>query len=67
MSDAWFKEQIAPDGAAEDGCHPDEAQTIQDLPDPDLTSKATESAPPKDGFTWKGLPKFGHLWADVYK
>lgn len=128
MSDAWFKEQIAPDGAAEDGCHPNEAQAlqsylnnkttpqeaahaitqpilssedsganlyrlwnllqdalvelsatyiprlinllqaIQDLPDPDLTSKPTETAaPPKHSFTWKGLPIFGHLWADVHK
>ncbi|KAL8735861.1 MAG: hypothetical protein Q9181_002639 [Wetmoreana brouardii] len=127
MSDAWFKEKIAPDGVAEDGCHPGEAQAlqsylnkktntqeaahaitqpivssedsganlhrlwdllqdalielsathvpsliillqaIQDLPDPDLTSKPKETAPPKDGFTWKGLPKFGHLWADVHK
>ena len=127
MSDTWFKEQIAPDGVAEDGCHPDEAealqsylnnktntqdtahaitrpilssdnpganlhrlwnllqdalvelsathipplinllQAIQDLPDPDLASKPTETAPPKGGFTWKGLPKFGHLWADVHK
>ncbi|KAL8704297.1 MAG: hypothetical protein Q9225_008091, partial [Loekoesia sp. 1 TL-2023] len=128
MSDAWFKEQIAPDGVAEDGCHPDEAQAlqsylnnkttaqetahaitqpilssdlpdenlhrlwnllqdalielpatyiqplidllhaIQDLPDPDLTSNPTEETrPPKDAFTWKGLPDFGHLWADIYK
>ena len=127
MSDAWFKEQITPDGLAEDGCHPDEAQAlqaylnnkstpqesalaitqpilssedpnadlhrlwnllqdalvelsethippliillqaIQDLPDPKLASKPTESAPRKVDFTWKGLPNFGHLWADVHK
>ncbi|KAL8702489.1 MAG: hypothetical protein Q9201_004329, partial [Fulgogasparrea decipioides] len=127
MSDTWFKEQIAPGGVAEDGCHPDEAEAlqsylnnktstqeaahaitqpilssddsganlhrlwnllqdalielspthvpslitllraIQDLPDPDLTSKPTETAPRNSGFTWKGLPKFGHLWADVHK
>ena len=127
MSDTWFKEQIAPDGVAEDGCHPDEAQAlrsylndrvttqeaahaitqpilssansaenlhrlwnllqdallelpathhshlinllqaIQNLSDPNLTSKAPETTPPKDRFTWKGLPGFGHLWADVYK
>lgn len=29
MSDIWFKEQIAPDGVAEDGCHPDEAEALQ--------------------------------------
>lgn len=29
MSDAWFKEQIAPDGVAEDGCHTDEAHALQ--------------------------------------
>ena len=127
MSDAWFKAQIAPDGVAEDGCHPDEAQAlqsylnnkittqeaaraitqpilssgnfganlhrlwnllqdalvelsethisplvnllqaIQDLPDPVLASKPSETTPSKDDFTWKGLPKFGHLWADVHK
>ena len=127
MSDVWFKNQIAPDGVAEDGCHPDEAQVlqsylnhiitpqeaahaitqpivssddpganlhrlwnllqdalvelpaahipvlinllraIQDLPDPNLTSEPTETLPPRDSLTWKGLPKFGHLWADVYK
>ncbi|KAI4163292.1 MAG: hypothetical protein LQ342_003027 [Letrouitia transgressa] len=42
-------------------------QAIQDLPDPDVTSKATETRPPRTGFTWKGLPGFGHLWADLYK
>ena len=128
MSDVWFKNQIAPDGSVEDGCHPDEAQVlqsylnnhiatpqeaahaiprpivssddsganlnrlwnllqdalvelsaahipalinllraIQDLPDPKLTSEPTETPSPKDGFTWKDLPNFGHLWADVYK
>jgi Protein of unknown function (DUF3632) len=30
MSDAWFNEKMAPDGAAEDGCHPDEAQALKD-------------------------------------
>lgn len=127
MSDTWFKAQIAPDGVAEDGCHPDEAealqsylnnkintqdtahaitrpilssddpgadihrlwnllqdalielpathipplvnllQAIQDLPDPEVTSKPSNIAPQKGGFTWKGLPNFGHLWADVHK
>lgn len=42
-------------------------QAIQDLPDPDLTSRPTEAAHPARGFTWKGLPGFGHLWADVHK
>ncbi|KAL8709033.1 MAG: hypothetical protein Q9220_006157 [cf. Caloplaca sp. 1 TL-2023] len=42
---------------------------IEDLPDPDLTSRATGTTldPLNDFFTWKGLPNFGHLWADVYK
>lgn len=30
MSDAWFNEKIVPDGVAEDGCHPDEAQALKD-------------------------------------
>lgn len=30
MSDAWFAEKTAPCGAAEDGCHPDEAQALKD-------------------------------------
>lgn len=42
-------------------------QVIQDLPDPDLTSKSTEAEHTQNGFTWKGLPSFGHLWADVHK
>lgn len=127
MSDTWFKEQIAPDGVAGDGCHPDEAQAlqsylnnrttsqeaahaitqpilssddaganllrlwnllqdalielsanqipllitllqaIQDLPDPETASQTPETALAKDAFTWKGLPNFGHLWADVHK
>ncbi len=127
MSDTWFREQIAPEGLAEDGCHPDEAralqsylsnkintqeaahaitqpiqssdnpsaylyrlwgllqdaltelpatyippmvsllQAIQDLPDTDLTSKPTGTAPPKAGFSWKGLPNFGHMWSDLHK
>jgi hypothetical protein len=29
MSDTWFGDQIAPDGVAEDGCHPDEARALQ--------------------------------------
>ncbi|KAL9593350.1 MAG: hypothetical protein Q9219_007592 [cf. Caloplaca sp. 3 TL-2023] len=129
MSEAWFREQIAPNGVIEDGCHPDEARTlqsylnnqidprdaahaiiqpilssndpganlhrlwnllqdalvelsaayvlplinllkaIQDLPDPDLTTESNSTATtlPKSSFTWKGLPQFGHLWADVHK
>ena len=42
-------------------------QAIQDLPDPDLTSKLTKTTPPSYNFTWKGLPGFGHHWADGYK
>ncbi|KAI9876630.1 MAG: hypothetical protein M1830_006052 [Pleopsidium flavum] len=30
VSDTWFNEKIAPDGAAEDGCHPNEAQALKD-------------------------------------
>ncbi|KAL9576256.1 MAG: hypothetical protein Q9212_007252 [Teloschistes hypoglaucus] len=124
MSDAWFKEQIAPDRVEEDGCHSDEARVvrsylnnkataqeaahsitqpilssddpndnvnrlwdllqtallelstahipplaIQDLPDPDFTARltATTNAAKAVSFTWKGLPGFGHLWADIYK
>lgn len=40
---------------------------IQDLPDPDLTSKSRESTPDEERSTWKDLPGFGHLWADLYK
>ncbi|KAL8635185.1 MAG: hypothetical protein Q9228_007299, partial [Teloschistes exilis] len=125
MSDAWFKEQIAPDGVEEDGCHPDEAKVlqsylnnkttaqeaahsitqpilssddpndnvhrlwdllqtallelspahipplitllkaIQDLPDPATATNKDDSE--AVSFTWKGLPGFGHLWADIYK
>ncbi|KAI9704996.1 MAG: hypothetical protein M1836_006776 [Candelina mexicana] len=127
MSDSWFREQIAPDGEVEDGCHPDEAQAlqsylnnktspqeaahaiiqptlssedpfmnlnslwdllqealiqlsathiprlitllqaIQDLPDPETTIIPTETADPEERFTWKELPRFGHLWADTHR
>ena len=30
MSEAWLKEQIAPDGVEKDGCHPDTAQAVED-------------------------------------
>ncbi|KAL1983252.1 hypothetical protein VTN96DRAFT_350 [Rasamsonia emersonii] len=30
ISPAWFKEKLAPDGCVEDGCHPDEAQALQE-------------------------------------
>lgn len=126
MSDAWFTEKLAPDGVAEDGCHPDEAQALKDyyhqktnakeaaqaitrpiedskdpgdnlyrlwallidalvelpgpqipaliqlldaiqqLPEPDLTGRLTENTP-ADGFLWRELPGFGHMWADTYK
>ena len=29
MSDAWFAEKLAPDGDAEDGCHPQEVQALK--------------------------------------
>lgn len=29
MSDAWFAEKLAPEGVADDGCHPQEAQALQ--------------------------------------
>ena len=126
MSDAWFTEKLAPDGAIEDGCHPDEAQALKDyyhkktsaeeaaqaitlpivesedpgaylyrlwgllkdalvelpaphipaliqllgaiqkLPEPDLTGRRTENTP-ADGFLWRGLPGFGHMWGDEHK
>ncbi|KAL9005230.1 MAG: hypothetical protein Q9188_001990 [Gyalolechia gomerana] len=126
MSEAWFKEQIAPDGVEEDGCHPDEAKALEDyyhqkteasaaakaitrpiessdnpgahlyrlwnllidalmqfpeskvpaliqlldaiqnLPEPDLTGRTTPETP-VDGFLWRGLPGFGHMWADEHK
>ncbi|KAL8941111.1 MAG: hypothetical protein Q9216_002443 [Gyalolechia sp. 2 TL-2023] len=126
MSDTWFKEQIAPDGVEEDGCHPDEAKALQDyyhqrtdasaaakaitrpidnsdnpgahlyrlwnllidalmqlpeiqipaliklldsiqnLPEPDLTGRTTAETP-ADGCLWRGLPRFGHMWADEHR
>ncbi|KAH0435099.1 hypothetical protein CcaCcLH18_04997 [Colletotrichum camelliae] len=30
MSDNWFSSKLAPDGAVEDGCHPQEAQAMKD-------------------------------------
>ncbi|KAL8898106.1 MAG: hypothetical protein Q9192_002253 [Flavoplaca navasiana] len=30
MSEACFKEQIAPNGVEEDSCHPDEAKALED-------------------------------------
>ena len=126
MSDAWFNEKIVPEGAPEDGCHPNEAQALKDychiktsakeaaqaitrpienskdpgahlyrlwsllidalvefpaaqlpaliqlldaiqqLPEPDLTGRRTENTP-ADGFLWRKLPGFGHMWADEHK
>ena len=126
MSDSWFNGNIAPDGVAEDGCHPNEAQALKDyyhkktnakeaaqaitrpieeskdpganlyrlwgllvdalvelpttqipaliqlldaiqqLPEPDLTDRLTENTP-ADGFLWRKLPGFGHMWADGHK
>lgn len=40
--------------------------TIQNLPNPDLTGKTTPETP-VDGFLWRGLPGFGHMWADGHK
>ncbi len=126
MSDAWFTEKTAPYGAAEDGCHPDEAQALKDychkrlsakeaaqiitqpiqsskdpgdnlyrlwsllidalvelpadhipdlihlldaiqkLPEPDLTGKQTKNLP-ENGYLWRKLPRFGHMWSDEHK
>ncbi|KAK2012075.1 hypothetical protein LZ32DRAFT_605954 [Colletotrichum eremochloae] len=125
MSDDWFSSKLAPDGAVEDGCHPQEAQAMKDFlyqkttaaeaaraithpvvtadnPREDLARlwgflmdslvelpaehiepllellKAIENLAEPD-FTgvdesnrtseklWKGLPGFGHLWADSYQ
>ena len=126
MPDAWFDEKTAPYGAAEDGCHPDEAQALKDycqkktsvkeaaqaitqpienskdpgddlcrlwsllidalvefpasqipdlihlldaiqqLPEPDLTGRRTNNFP-GEGFLWRKLPDFGHMWSDEHK
>lgn len=42
-------------------------RAIEDLPDPKLTSISPEKPPRRAPFTWKGLPTFGHMWADTYK
>lgn len=39
---------------------------IQRLPKPNLTEKQTGSAP-SEGSLWRGLPRFGHMWADEHK
>ncbi|KAL9037223.1 MAG: hypothetical protein Q9180_003842, partial [Flavoplaca navasiana] len=39
---------------------------IQNLPNPDLIDKTTPETP-VDGFLWRGLPGFGHMWADEHK
>lgn len=39
MSDAWFDNEIAPDGAKEDGCHPDEAQALKSYLRGELTAE----------------------------
>lgn len=44
MSDSWFNEKIAPDGAAEDGCRPDEAQALKDYYNKETTPKEAAQA-----------------------
>ncbi len=39
---------------------------IQQLPEPDLTGKRTDDTPVTD-FSWRKLPGFGHMWADLHK
>lgn len=39
---------------------------IQRLPEPDLAGRRTENTP-ADGFLWRGLSNFGHMWADEHK
>lgn len=39
---------------------------IQQLPEPSLTKTQTGSAPSEGSF-WRGLPRFGHMWADEHK
>lgn len=39
---------------------------IQQLPDPIRTERKTESAASESSF-WRGLPRFGHMWADEHK
>lgn len=39
---------------------------IQKLPEPELTGRA-KAEMPYEGFLWRGLPGFGHLWSDCNK
>lgn len=39
---------------------------IQKLPEPDLTGRRTENAH-AEGFLWRELSSFGHMWADEHK
>lgn len=39
---------------------------IQNLPEPDMTARRTEQMP-WGGFLWRGLPDFGHMWANIHK
>ncbi|KAL8729396.1 MAG: hypothetical protein Q9166_004789, partial [cf. Caloplaca sp. 2 TL-2023] len=39
---------------------------IQTLPEPDLTGRITQDTP-VGGYLWRGLPGFGHMWADEHK
>lgn len=125
MSDDWFSSKLAPDGAVEDGCHPQEAQAlkdylhqkttaaeaaqaithplvtadnpredlarlwaflmdslielpaehiesliellkaVEDLSEPDFEAIDQSKRPSEK--LWRGLPGFGHLWADSYQ
>ncbi|KAL8887870.1 MAG: hypothetical protein Q9192_006261 [Flavoplaca navasiana] len=44
MSEAWFKEQIAPDGIEEDDYHPDEAKALEDYYHQQIESTAAAKA-----------------------
>lgn len=39
---------------------------IQRLPNPNLTERQTGNASSEGSF-WRGLPRFGHMWADEHK
>ncbi|KAI1487551.1 hypothetical protein F5X96DRAFT_140808 [Biscogniauxia mediterranea] len=117
MSDAWFANKLAPDGAIEDGCHPAEAEALKqylrgattaaeaalaisrpiahasrnprdevsrlwdllidallELPADTTTEplialiQALENLPePESKLRWRGLPGFGHLYADIHQ
>ncbi|KAI0885809.1 uncharacterized protein GGS22DRAFT_162058 [Annulohypoxylon maeteangense] len=41
-------------------------QTIENLPEPDMTA-VEEGKRPAHGKLWRGLPGFGHLYADIHQ